>query len=174
MNYLKNLAFSSSHNIISHSGVYIDSKAVLRRGVTAPDTGASPHSARGRRKQKLYNFDISLFAECRVSRCGCCCWVPGDQLLGYFPRLCASPHGPSRGAGQGGGLMHLNLSPSICMLTERLKEMSILLSLFFFFKIACLSIEGSTVECMLPWFMLKRIYAGSILCPHLFLLLVFK
>ena len=174
MNYLKNLAFSSSHNIISNSGVYIDSKAVLRRGVTAPDTDGSPHSAYGCRKQKLYNFDISLFAECRVSRCGCCCGVPGDQLLGYFPRLCASPHGASRGAGQGGGLMHLSLSPSIfCMLTERLKEMSILL-LLFFFKIACLSFERSTAECMLPWLMLKRIYAGSILCPHLFLLLVFK
>ena len=130
MNYLKNLAFSSSHNIISNSGVYIDSKAVLRRGVTAPDTDGSPHSARGSRKQKLYNFDISLFAECRVSRCGCCCGVPGDQLLGYFPRLCASPHGASRGVGQGGGLMHLSLFPSICMRTDRLKEMSILLLLF--------------------------------------------
>ena len=92
MNYLKNLAFSSSHNIISNSGVYIDSKAVLRRGVTAPDTDGSPHSARGSRKQKLYNFDISLFAECRVSRCGCCCGVPGDQLHSDIFRDCARHH----------------------------------------------------------------------------------
>ena len=65
MNYLKNLAFSSSHNIISNSGVYIDSKAVLRRGVTAPEPRLlAPPAAAENKNCIILTFPCLLSAEC--------------------------------------------------------------------------------------------------------------